>query len=150
MDKYKYLGIVLNEHLEYSMVSMILDNSAGRALGAISNKYRLYKRFNYNAYTKLYHSAVVPILDCCSSVWGYCNLDKIDTVKNIALRLFLGVHKFAPNLLNSINADIGWIPSKIRRHTEILRMWNRLVKMEDTRIRKRVFFWDKMFSRFSW
>ncbi len=79
---------------------------------------------------------------------GYCNLSKIDTVQNRALRLFLGVHKFAPNLL--INADMGWIPSKIRRHTEILRMWNRLVKMEDNRLTKKVFFWDKTFSQFSW
>ncbi len=64
------------------------------------------------------------------------------------LRLFLGVHKFAPNL--SINAYMGWIPSKICRHTEILRKWNRLVKMEDNRLTKKVFFWDKMFGRFSW
>ncbi len=96
----------------------------------------------------MYHSGVVPILDYCSSVWGYSNLDKIDNVQNWALRLFLGVYKFAPNL--SINADMGWIPSKIRRHTEILRMWNRLVKMEDNRITKKVFFWDETFSRFSW
>ncbi len=54
-----------------------------------------------------YHSGVVSMLDYCSSVWGFCNLDKIDTVQNRALRLFLEVHKFAPNV--SINADIGWI-----------------------------------------
>ncbi len=70
MDKDKYLGIVLNEHLEYSMVTMILANSAGRALGAIYNKYRLNKGFDYNTCTKLYHSGVIPILDYCSSVWG--------------------------------------------------------------------------------
>ncbi len=45
VNKYKYLGIVLNEHLEYSMVAMILANSLGRALGTISNKYRLNKGF---------------------------------------------------------------------------------------------------------
>ncbi len=112
------------------------------------NKYRLNKGFGYNTYTKLYHSGVIPMLDYCSSVWGYCNLDKIDTVQNRTLRLFLGVHKFAHNL--SINADMGWIPSKIRRHTEILKMCNRLVKMEDNRLTKKVFFWDKTFSRFSW
>ncbi len=54
------------------------------------------------------------------------------------------------HLIFQTNADMGWIPSKIRRHTEILRMWNRLVKMEDNRLAKKVFFWDKMFSRFSW
>ncbi len=45
VDKYKYLGIVLNEIREYSMVAMILANSAGRGLGAIYNKYRLNKGF---------------------------------------------------------------------------------------------------------
>ncbi len=103
------------------MEVMVLANSAGRALGAIYNNYRLNKCFGYNTYIKLYHSGVVPILYYCSSVWGYCNLDKIDTVQNRALRLFLGVHKFVPNL--SINSDMEWIPCKIRRHTEKLRMW---------------------------
>ncbi len=80
-------------------------------------------------------------------MWGYCKLDKIDTVQNKALRLFLGVHKFALN--HSINADMGWIASKIRRHTEILRMWNCLVKIEDNKLTKKVFFRDKTFSQFS-
>ncbi len=62
--------------------------------------------------------------------------------------MFLGVHKFAPNL--SINADMDWIPHKICRHAEILRMWNHLVKMEDNRLTKKVFFWDKTMRRFSW
>ncbi len=89
VDKYKYLAIVLNDHLEYSMVAIMLANSAGRALGAIYKKISLNKDFGYNTYTKLYHSGVVSILDYCSSLWGYCNLDKIDNVQNRALRLFL-------------------------------------------------------------
>ncbi len=113
VDQYKPLGIVLNEHLEYSMIVLILANSASKALGAIYNMYRLKKRFCYDVYTKLYHSGVLPILDYWSSVWGYCNLDKIDTLQNKALQLFLGVHMCAPNL--SINADMGWIPSKLHR-----------------------------------
>ncbi len=48
VDKYKYLGIILNEHLEYSMVSVILANSTGRASGAIYNKYSLNKGFGYD------------------------------------------------------------------------------------------------------
>ncbi len=56
--------------------------------------------------------------------------------------------KFEPNL--SINDYMGWIPNKIRRHIEIIRMWNRLVKMEGNRLTKRVLFWDKTFGRFSW
>ncbi len=39
VDKYIYLGIVLNEHLKYSMIALILANSAGRALEANYKNY---------------------------------------------------------------------------------------------------------------
>ncbi len=35
-------------------------------------------------------------------------------------------------------------------NTEILKMWSHLVKMEDNRLTKRVFCWDKTFRWFSW
>ena len=148
VDRYKYLGIVVNEHLDFSVTAAVLAGSAGRALGSLYSKYKLNKGFGYDTYTKLYHSGIVPILDYCSSLWGFCNLDKIDTVQNRAIRLYLGVHKFAPNL--SINADMGWIPSKIRRHIEMLRLWNRLLKMEDHRLTKKGFCCDKNLKRFNW
>ena len=72
-------------------------------------------------------------------------LDKIDTVQNRAIRLFLGVHKFAPN--KAVTADMGWVSSRTRRHIEILRLWNRLVNMEPTRLTKQIFMWDKGFGR---
>jgi hypothetical protein len=42
------------------------------------------------------------------------------------------VHKFAPNL--AINGDVGWLPSKERRWCNILRYWNRLMDMDNTRL----------------
>ncbi len=57
-------------------------------------------------------------------MYGHCNLDKIAIVQNIALRVLVGVHQFPHNL--SFNAEMGWIPYNIGRHTETLRMWNRL------------------------
>ena len=83
----------------------MLAESAGRALCSMYNKYKINRGFGYSTYTKLYESGVVPILDYCSSVWGYNVLDKIDTIQNRAIRLFLGVHRFAAN--KAINADMG-------------------------------------------
>lgn len=67
VDKNKYLGIALNEHLEYYMIPLILANSAGRALLAIYNKYKLNKGFVYDICTTLYHSCSIYIrlLDHC-------------------------------------------------------------------------------------
>ncbi len=35
VDRYKYLGTILNEHLDVSVTSSILSGAAGRALGAV-------------------------------------------------------------------------------------------------------------------
>ena len=137
VDKYKYLGLVFHEHLDYTLTSGVLANSGGRALGAIYSKYKSNKGFGYDTYTKLFNSGVASILDYGSCIWGYGTFDNINAVQNRALRLFLGVHRFTSNL--GINGDMGWVPSKIRRYVNIIRYWNRLINMDDTRLTKKVF-----------
>ena len=111
-------------------------------------KYKKLGGFGYYSYTKLFHSCVTPILDYCSGIWGYKTYGKIDTVHNRALKIFLGVHAFAPNA--AINADMGWSSSNCRRKVEMLRLWNRLVNMDVHRLTKHIFEWDYNINRNSW
>jgi hypothetical protein len=140
VDKYKYLGIILDEHLNFNTTVTVLAGSANRALGSIYTKFNKLKGLGFTTFTTLYNSGVAPILDYCSGIWGYQNFEKIDTVQNRALRFYLGVHKFAPNL--AINGDMGWVSSGVRRKVEMFRYWNRLMKMELHRITKKFFTWD--------
>ena len=80
-------------------------------------------------------------MDYCSGIWGYQNFGKLNTIHNRAQRLYLGVHRFAPNL--AINGDMGWVNSNTRRKIEMLRLWNRLIKMDNSRLTKKIFLWDK-------
>lgn len=141
VETYKYLGIVLNYSLNFEVTAGFLAKSGGRALGAIYNKFRSNKGLSCKTYTKMFETGVVPILDYCSGVWGNGQLSKIDTIQNRAIHYFLGTHKFTPNL--AINGDMGWVPSRVRRKVEMLRLWNRLVNMADGRLTKRIFLWDK-------
>ena len=147
-EKYKYLGLVLNEFLNYEVTASILAESGGRALGAVYNKFKQIKGLGYNTYTTLYNSGVSPILDYCSGVWGYSNFDKLNTIQNRAIRFFLGVHRFAPNL--AINGDMGWVSCNTRKKTEMLKLWNRLLGMENDRLTKKIFLWDKGLCRNNW
>ena len=52
----------------------------------------------------------------------------------------MGVHRFAPKL--AINSDVGWLPAKERRWSNMLRFWNRLINMDNSRLCKKVFLWD--------
>ncbi len=139
VDKYKYLGIILNEYLDFNITATILASSASRALGAIYTKFANLKGIGFSTFTILFHSGVVPILDYCSGIWGYQSFGQIDTIQNRAIRFYLGVHKFAPNL--AIIGDVGWISSSVRRKSEMLLYWNRLIHMDSERLTKKVFRW---------
>ncbi len=140
IDRYKYLGIVVDEHLDFNTTASILANSANRALGSIYTKFNKLKGLGFNTYTTLYHSGVTPILDYCAGIWGYQKFGYIDTIQNRAIRFYLGLHRFAPNL--AINGDVGWVSSGVRRKVEMFRYWNRIMKMDSERLTKKLFMYD--------
>ena len=140
VDKYKYLGTMLHEHLDYNVTSTILAAAAGRALGSVISKFKLLKNVGYQTFYKMFHSNVVPIVDYCSSVWGYNSADSGNKIQYRAIRYFLGVHPKAPLL--ALEGDIGWMSCKTRHNVNMIRLWNRYINMNDTRLTKRVFLWD--------
>ena len=140
VSKYKYLGAIFDQHLDYKVTAETLAGAGGRALGAILAKYKNLNGLGYSTFTKLYNACVCPILDYASGIWGAKEFDKIDHVQNRAIRAFLGVHNFAPNL--GIQGDMGWTSSSVRRKVNIVRVWNNLVNMNSNRLAKKVFQWD--------
>ena len=81
-------------------------------------------------------------------MWGYKDYSTIESVQNRSLRYFLGVHRFAPKL--AINGDVGWLPAKERRWCNMLRYWNKLIHMDNSRICKKVFLWDYSICTNNW
>ena len=146
--EYKYLGIILDEHLDFKSTSALLAESGGRALGAICNKFKQNKGFGYKTYTHLYACGVTTVSDYCSGVWGFQTHEKINTIQNRAARYFLGVHRFTSNLATS--GDIGWVSSNTRRKVNMIRLWNRLLLMEDSCLAKKIFVWDKSITNRNW
>ena len=148
LSEYKYLGIVLDEYLDYSVTTKTLANAANRALGAIINKFKKINGLGYYTYTRMFHSGVCPILDYCSETWGFKDFASINSVQNKAIRIFLGVHRFAP--IAAITGDFGWTHSMIRRQIAMLRMWNRIVQMGDGRLPKIILKWDISLDGQNW
>ncbi len=137
VTQYKYLGIVITEFIDYNVIAQILADAANRALGSVINKYKYINGFGYYTYTKSFHSAVGPILDYASEVWGYKNVTQIDAVQNKAIRIFLRVYKSIP--IDAINIDMGWTSSCVRHKTNLFRFWNRLMCMNNKHLPKIIF-----------
>jgi hypothetical protein len=148
VDKYKYLGVILDEFLNFDSNAEVLSAAASRALGAVINKFKCFKNAGYNTYYKLFHTNVCPILDYCSGVWGYKIFTSCDKIQNRAARWYLGVH--SKTTLFALSGDMGWVDSKFRRHVNILRFWNRITNLDNNRLVKKVFLWDKSLCSKNW
>ena len=148
VNEYKYLGLILNEFQDYNVTAKVLADAANRALGAIINKYLSNNGLGYYTYTRLFNSGVCPILDYCSEVWGFKNFSQIDNIQHKAIQIFLGVHRFAP--IAAISGDMGWTQCQTRRHVCMIRMYNRIVNMNDHRLPRIVYEWDKTVNGNTW
>ena len=140
VSTYRYLGVTFNEHMESDACGDILADSASRALGSIVARYKHLNDMGYHTYEKLYNSCVIPVMDYCSEVWSNGRNSKSQGVQNKALRIFLGVHRFAP--LAGLQGDMGWMSVDVRHKLLKLRYWNKLVSMADNRLTKHVFMYD--------
>jgi len=58
-------------------------------------------------------------------------------VHHKAIQVFLGINKFAA--IPFLEGDIGWVPTIIRQKIRMLRFWNRLLKLEPSRLTKKIF-----------
>ena len=54
-----------------------------------------------------------------------------------AIRTFMGVHRFAPII--AVIGDCGWLPGLYRHQIEVLRYWNRIISMKNSRLTKMIF-----------
>ncbi len=97
VDKYKYLGVYLNEYLDYQTIANTLSGAVGRALDSVISKFKSFRNGGFKIYSKLYHSRVVPILDYCSGVFEFKKRDTCNKVQQSALRCFLGIHSKTPS-----------------------------------------------------
>ena len=137
---YKYLGVTLDEHIDFELNSSILADAAGRALGAIRSKLKNLKECGYGSFNTLFNAGVLTICDYAAGVWGTKTYAKTEQVQYKAARYFLGVHRFAP--IEALLGDLGWFTAKTRHKILILQYWNRLCLLPDNRITNYIFLWD--------
>ena len=137
VEKYKYLGVTLDQHIEYKICGQELAEAGGRALGGLIAKFKTYKNIGYDTFTKLYQMGVMPIIDYCSGIWGASNSKFAEKIQNRAYRYFLGVHAKTP--IHVLTGDMGWMPVKSRMRLNILKYYNRLIKMDHNRLTYKLF-----------
>ena len=68
---YKYLGFCVNEHWDMVESDIHVITNANRSLSRLISKSRSAGGFPYSAFTELFQSLVVTVVDFSAGLWGF-------------------------------------------------------------------------------
>ena len=94
-SQYKYLGLVLNEHLNWSKSLENIVCKANRALALLNHRMRATGGFHLKTYTLLFNQLVQPIIMTNACIWGHKEYPKIANIQHRAMRFFSGLGRHA-------------------------------------------------------
>ena len=101
----------------------------------------------HKVYTKLYTSALEPILMYGSGVWGTKQLSCISSVQNRTCKFFLSTGKLTSNI--STRGNMGWTSAAMKRHVNYCVVLCRLVQSDDKRKCQKIW-WCASWRRKGW
>ena len=141
---YKYLGSSINEFLSFKFTVEKHSQSAGRALSAIITKMIKNCGFPLNVYSLLLNACVNSVSDYSAAITGFEQYDSLLKVQLKAVRAFLGLPKNAcsPGVLS----EVDMLLPHYRTRLAMIRCYHRMLCMDNNRITKRVFTWDKILN----
>ena len=126
------MGIIIDEYINYDVTAKIISESAGRALGQVKKS----ERHGIPYFKKMYLTGVTSVAEYAADIWGFKDISACTNAQNRAMRYYMGVHRLAP--IPGMRGDFGWSCTKYRRHQLILRLWNRLIRMDANRLTKHI------------
>ena len=88
VSQYKYLGLIIDEFLDYNVTVKHISKHASRALGSIIAKYKSLGGLSFKYFSKLHDSLVLPIITYGAAIWGHRSYSCINAVFHRACRFF--------------------------------------------------------------
>ena len=97
--------------------------------------------FPFNVYTILYEACVTSISDYASEITGYTQYEPTVQLHTRAIRAFLGLPKNSCNV--GVLSEVNWLLPEYRTQSKMVRQYSRLVCMDNSRLTKKVYMWDR-------
>ncbi len=68
IDSYKYLVLLLNEHLDMQKIAQAISKSANRALWVLIAKHQAFGGTPHAVFSKLYDNLVAPVIEYAAAL----------------------------------------------------------------------------------
>ena len=141
---YKYLGMTLDEFLDFNITAEAQADAAGRALGSLIAKTIKNGGLPFKIYSMLYDCSCTSVSDYGSEIWGFSPREAIIKIHLRAARSYLGLPKNVTKV--GVLSEINWVEPVYRGQQRMVRQFLRVSKMNDTRLTKQIVNWDQKFS----
>ena len=119
-----YLGVAFNFNSKFMKRNKNLINSARKAMYSVINK-AFHLHLDIESQLDLFNSLVLPILIYCSEVWGYEDINIIETFYLKFLKQILNLHKKTVNYM--IYGLLGVLPIRNVIDIRMISFWAKLV-----------------------
>ena len=86
VPQYTYLGLVLNEHLDFSVTAAHVAKTAGRGLGVLIAKSKAYGGVPFACFSKLFLSVILALIHYGFSIWGHKQYTYINAIHSRTCR----------------------------------------------------------------
>ena len=141
VDRYKYLRLLITEHLNYEEIAKHVAKSASRALSLLITTFKSCGGLAFQTYTKLFENTVMGIINYGAAVWGTKEFRCINSIQLKAVRFFLGVGRYTPH--SGVLGDVGWDPVLAKQWKSVMNQWSRMKDWNDQRINFKMFVWSE-------
>ena len=140
VSQYKYLGCVIDEHLELNDMVEEKAMAGKKALGVWFSRCRVeLGDIGVGTFRKLMTSLVESTMLYGAKIWG-CNrnMEGVEQIQLRALRMFFGVGTLHPKA--SLLAEMGELPARWRAKLRCMLFWVRVLSSDayDGRLIRRV------------
>ena len=138
VEKYKYLGCTVNEHLECKGMIEERAMAGTRALISWLRSCRaMVREVRGTTFRKLMETLVETVLLYGAEVWGGSRiLEPVEQVQMRAARIFLGVGRLHPRV--SLQFEMQMVPLSFEAKKRCIEFWVKVMRMEGNRLVKMV------------
>ena len=97
--------------------------------------------FPFNVYSILYESCVTSINNYAGEVTGFTQFEQSVQLQARAIRAYLGLPKTSCRV--GVLSEVDWLLPEYRTRLKMIRQYNRILKMDEGRLTKQVYKWDR-------
>jgi hypothetical protein len=139
VDRYKYLGVLLTEFLDYNESVKVIIKCASRAFGAVVAKSKSVGGLPFNVFLKLVNSVVWPVVEYSAAVWGSKAFSSVEAFHNRISRYFLCVGRYTPSA--AVRGELAVLTPSERLWKVVMKQWCRFYNLDNSRSNKQIFLW---------